>query len=52
MSEMTVNKLIKIILAVVVIGVVITGLFLFFKNKINDFFKNIGGFDFLFGILK
>ncbi|MBT4376001.1 hypothetical protein HOD29_01355 [archaeon] len=41
MAELTVNQLIKLILGVVVVVVVIGGLYLVFKNKIIDFFKNI-----------
>lgn len=43
MSELAISKLIKIILAIVVVGVVVVGLFLFFKDHINDFFKNLAG---------
>jgi hypothetical protein len=43
MAELAVNKLIKIILGIVVVGVVIVGLYFFFKNNVLDFFKNLAG---------
>ena len=39
--ELTIGQLIKIILGVVVIGVVIWGLYLFFTGKVIDFFQNL-----------
>ncbi len=39
--ELTIGQLIKIILGVLVVGVVIWGLYLFFTDKVIDFFKNI-----------
>lgn len=41
MAELTVNQLIKIIIGVSVFVVVVLGFYLFFKNKIIDFFQNI-----------
>ena len=39
--ELTIGQLIKIILGILVVGVVIWGLYLFFTNYVLDFFKNI-----------
>lgn len=39
--ELTIGQLIKIILGVLVIGVVIWGLYLFFTNYVIDFFENV-----------
>ena len=41
MAELTIGQLIKIILGVLVVGVVIWGLYLFFTNYVIDFFKNV-----------
>lgn len=43
MAELTINQLIKIILGVVVVVAVVGGLYLFFKNYVIDFFKNLVG---------
>jgi len=43
MAGLTVNQLIKIIIGIFVIAVVVGGLYLFFRNYVIDFFKNIGG---------
>ena len=43
MAELTINQLIKIILGVFVVVAVVGGLYLFFKNSVIDFFKNIFG---------
>ncbi len=40
--ELTVNNLIKIILAVLIIAVVVYGVYYFFSNSVIDFFKNVG----------
>ena len=40
--ELTINNLIKIILAVLVIAAVVYGLYYFFSHSVIDFFKNIG----------
>ena len=42
MAELAINQLIKIIIGVLVVVVVITGAYLVFKNKIFDFFQNVG----------
>lgn len=39
--ELAIGQLIKIILGVLVVGVVIWGLYIFFTNYVIDFFKNI-----------
>jgi hypothetical protein len=43
MAELTINQLIKIILGIFVVVAVVGGLYLFFKNNVIDFFKNILG---------
>ena len=43
MAELTINQLIKIIIGVFVVVVVVGGLYLFFKNYVIDFFKNLPG---------
>lgn len=39
--ELTINKLIKIILGVLVLVVVVVGISMFFKNYVVKFFKDI-----------
>ena len=41
MAELTINKLIKIIIGLFVVVAVVGGLYLAFKNTVIDFFKNI-----------
>ena len=41
MAELTIEQLIKIILGVFVVVAVITGLGLFFKDRVLDFLKNL-----------
>lgn len=41
MSELVIGQLIKIIMGVLVVVVVVLGVYLFFKNYVIDFFKNI-----------
>ena len=43
MGELTIGQLIKIIIGIFVVVVVVGGLFLFFKNYVMDFFKNMVG---------
>jgi len=43
MAELTTNQLIKIILGILVVVAVVFGLYLFFKDSVIDFIKNIGG---------
>ncbi len=43
MAELTIEKLIKIILVVFVIAVVIAGIGIFFKKYIISFIKDLGG---------
>jgi len=43
MAELTVSQLIKIIIGIFVIVVVVMGLYIFFKDYIIDFFKNLSG---------
>lgn len=42
MPELTISQLIKIILGVIVVGAVLIGLYLFFKNQVLDFFNGFG----------
>lgn len=53
MAELTINQLIKIIIGVFVVVAVVGGLYLFFKNYVIDFFKNIpsGNAKFILGLL-
>jgi len=41
MAELTINQLIKIIIGIFVVVVVLGGLYLFFKDYVIDFFKNL-----------
>ncbi|MCX6747041.1 MAG: hypothetical protein NTU63_02805 [Candidatus Pacearchaeota archaeon] len=41
MSQITTEQLIKIILGVFVVAAVGVGLYIFFKDQIIDFFKNL-----------
>jgi uncharacterized membrane protein YqiK len=43
MSDLTITNLIKIILGVVVFVIVVATLFVFFREKFIDFFKNFLG---------
>ncbi|MBU0893858.1 MAG: hypothetical protein KKF48_04035 [Nanoarchaeota archaeon] len=43
MAELTINQLIKMIIGIFVVVVVVLGLYLFFRNYLFDFFKNIFG---------
>jgi len=43
MAELTVSQLIKIIIGIFVVVVVVMGLYIFFKDYIIDFFKNLLG---------
>jgi len=43
MAEITINQLIKIIIGLVVIVIVISGIYLFFKNYVFDFIGNLPG---------
>jgi hypothetical protein len=43
MAELTVSQLIKIIIGVFVVVVVVLGIYIFFKDYIIDFFKNLSG---------
>ncbi len=43
MAELTIGQVIKIIIGIFVVVVVVGGLYLFFKNYVIDFFKNILG---------
>lgn len=40
---LTIEQLIKIILGIFVFVAVVLGIYLFFKNYVIDFFKNLGG---------
>lgn len=41
--ELTIGQLIKIILVVAIVIVVVGGVYLFFKNNVFSFFKNLPG---------
>ncbi len=41
MAELTINQLIKLILAILVIIAVVVGVYFVFKNKVADFIHNI-----------
>ncbi|HLC87273.1 MAG TPA: hypothetical protein VJH65_03310 [Candidatus Nanoarchaeia archaeon] len=41
MTELTISQIIKIILGIIVVIVVISGLYFFFKDYVLDFFENI-----------
>ncbi|KKK68867.1 hypothetical protein LCGC14_2939750 [marine sediment metagenome] len=41
--ELTISQLIKIILGVFVFVLVIIGIYLFFRDTVIDFFKNLSG---------
>jgi len=43
MAELTINQVIKIIIGVFVVVVVIGGIYLFFRNYVIDFIKNLMG---------
>ncbi len=43
MVELTISRVIKIIIGVFVMVVVVGGVYLFFKNSIIDFVKNLMG---------
>ncbi|GAH12479.1 unnamed protein product, partial [marine sediment metagenome] len=40
--ELTITNLIKIIIGVLVFVIVVVGIYIFFKDYVIDFFKNIG----------
>ncbi|MCX6749604.1 MAG: hypothetical protein NTW17_02570 [Candidatus Pacearchaeota archaeon] len=40
---LTIEQLIKIIIGTLVFVAVVLGVYLFFKNYVIDFFKNLGG---------
>lgn len=42
MAQLTIENLIKIIIGVLVFVAVVVGLYIFFKDYVIDFFKNIG----------
>lgn len=51
MAELTISQLIKIILGILVVIAVVVGIYLFFKDYILDFFRNLpGGSDFILGL--
>ena len=43
MGELTVEQLIKIIIGILVVVAVVFGIYIFFKDNILSFFKNIFG---------
>ena len=43
MPELTTSQLIKIILGVFLVVVVIAGIFFFFRDKVMNFIKSLGG---------
>lgn len=48
---LTIEQLIKIILGIIVVVAVILGVYLFFKNNVIDFFKNLGGNEIAGGVI-
>ena len=40
---MTIEQLIKLILGILVFVAVVAGVYLFFRDSVIDFFKNLGG---------
>lgn len=51
MAGLVISRLIKIILIVFVVVVVLFGLYLFFKDKILGFFKNLPGAEVFLGLI-
>lgn len=45
MGELTIGQLIKIIIGILVFVVVVFGVYLFFRDYVIDFFKNMFGGD-------
>lgn len=43
MAELTISQLIKIILGIFVVVAVVIGIYLFFRNYVIDFIKNLMG---------
>ena len=43
MAELTIGQLIKLLLGVFVVIAVVAGLYMFFKNSVLGFFKNLPG---------
>ena len=43
MAELMINNTIKIILVFFLVAVVVTGVFLFFRDTVIDFIKNLTG---------
>ena len=41
--ELTIGQLIKLIIGVFVFVLVVIGIYLFFRDTVIDFFKNLGG---------
>jgi len=39
--ELTINEVIKITIGIFVVVIIVGGLYLFFKNYVIDFFKNL-----------
>ena len=55
MAELTVNQIIKIILGLFVVVLVVLGIYVFLKEYVIDFFKNMAGGEpvvIIFGLLK
>lgn len=44
MTELTISRLIKIILGIAVFVTVVIALYFFFRDKVNAFFGGLGGF--------
>jgi uncharacterized membrane protein len=43
MSELTIEQLIKIIIGILVVVAVVLGIYMFFRDQVWSFFKNIFG---------
>ena len=53
MAQLTTEKLVKIIIGIFVFVVVVGGIYFFFKNYVNEFFKNMfGGSEFFLRLLR
>ena len=39
--ELSINNIVKLIIGIFVVAVVVTGLYLFFKNQVISFFKGV-----------
>jgi len=52
MTELTINQLIKIIIGVFVVALVVGGLYVFFKDYVIDFLKNLPSGEIILRLIK